>query len=774
MVKGTEHTYHLHITGQVQGVGFRPFVWRLAQAYGLSGWVNNTTDGVHVVFNAGVRTAEDFGQAILGQAPPLSRITGYRLEALARQAFEGFQIVHSATAALPDLLLTPDFALCPECRQELHQAANRRFGYAFTTCIHCGPRFSIATGLPYDRERTTMARFEQCPECLAEYNDPADRRYFSQTNSCPVCGIQLRLTDAAGMDIADPLDSAINGLCAGKILAVKGIGGYLLMCDATNAGALQNLRARKRRPDKPFALLYADLEQLDGDALPGAVEKEWLPRFEAPIVLVQQRGKPASGLCSTLVAPGLAEIGVMLPYAPLLDLIARGAGRPLVATSGNLSGSPIIYDDQAARRLLSPIADAILSHNRDIALPQDDSVLRFSPRHRQKIVLRRSRGFAPTFFSGVQPTGPGKARSVLALGATLKSAFAWQHLGNLYVSQYLGDLESYDTQEAFERTLQHFLRLLRATPREIVVDKHPDYFSTQLGKRLAADWQTPVLEVQHHRAHFAAVLAENGYLAGPITTVPPVLGVIWDGTGFGDDGQVWGGEFFRFDGQAMERAGYFEAFDFLLGDKMPREPRLSALSLSGLSGITPDDLEAKFSPQEWALYQKILARGGLLRTTSVGRLFDGVAALLGLAHRVSYEGQAAMLLEQAAGRYYRQEGLEALPAYPLDTAGGILAPTGELVRQVAADRAAGSSREKIAARFHRTLVEMVRQQARLHDCRVLAFSGGVWQNALLVDLAIAHLRPEFELLFHRQLSPNDECIAYGQLMLSKSAEVALR
>jgi hydrogenase maturation protein HypF len=786
-------TYHLHLLGQVQGVGFRPFVWRMARAQGLCGWVNNTTDGVHVIFNAVAGEAEAFVQALLRDAPALSIITDHTLEIIELQSFPDFQIVHSAGDAEPNLLLTPDFGLCDDCRRELLEPANRRRQYPFITCTNCGPRFSIVTGLPYDRERTTMSPFHQCPDCAAEYADPADRRYYSQTNSCATCGIALRLVDTGGREWENPLKTTITWLQGGKILAVKGIGGYLLLCDATNPETLALLRRRKRRPSKPLALLYPGIPELDGDARLNEKEKTLLQSPAAPIVLAPMQERPASGLCAALVAPGLEQIGVMLPYTPLLELIARGVGKPLVVTSGNISGSPILYEDEKALHELSPIADGLLMNNRNIAIPQDDSVIRFSPVHGQKIVLRRSRGYAPTFLFETAPPElqtsnfkpqtsnselqtlnfklqtpnfkPQTSNSILALGATLKSTFSWQYRGNLYISQYLGDLDSFDTQEAYEHTLHHFLGLFRHRPKAIVVDKHPNYFSTRLGKQLAIDWQIPIRETQHHKAHFAAVLAENGYFSDLKNLELPVLGVIWDGTGYGDDGQVWGGDFFYFDRQKIERVGHFEPFSFLLGDKMPREPRISALSLTqGLEGSAAL-LESKFSPQEWALYGKMLSRGTPLQTTSVGRLFDGVASLLGLANRVSYEGEAAMLLEQSAARYFRQHGLKPFDIVLPEAAEAHLAPTKSIVRQIMWQVQHGTPPEQTAAYFHAALIEIIRRQARLQGCRVLAFSGGVWQNALLVDLALEWLRPEFELLFHRQLSPNDEGVSFGQLFM---------
>jgi hydrogenase maturation protein HypF len=753
-------TFHLHISGQVQGVGFRPFVWRLARAYSLRGWVNNTTDGVHILFNA--ESPDAFQQAILREAPALARITDIRCEALPFQEFPDFKIKNSASDAPPNLLVTPDFALCADCRRELQDPTNRRYGYAFTTCTNCGPRYSILTDLPYDRERTSMAPFGQCPDCRTEFDDPEDRRYFSQTNSCPTCGIRLECRDASGNIWDNPLENALTRLRASQILAVKGIGGYLLLCDATSARAIQILRQRKHRPTKPFALLYPNIQMLADDTRLCPEAQAQLESPVAPIVLLEVRDNPASGICVPDIAPGLGHVGAMLPYAPLLEILAQEFGRPLVATSGNPGGSPIFFRDADALADLSAIADVFLLHNREIAIPQDDSVVRLSAKHAQRIVVRRSRGLAPSApaLKGMGATAGG----TLALGASMKSTFAWQHRSNTYLSQYLGDLESFDTQQNFEFTLRHFLTLFRERPGSILVDKHPEYFSTQLGYRLAEEWAVPVVAVQHHRAHFAAVLAENGLLE----TAEPVLGVIWDGTGYGDDGQIWGGEFFRRQDGQIDRVGHLAYFDLLAGDKMPREPRLSALSLAGKWGAGRDILENKFSPAEWSLYRRMLDKGGGLQCSSMGRVFDGVAALLGLADNVSYEGEAAMLLETVAFRYFRQNGLKSIPLEKEITWESEAFPVGELVSQVHGCFLKTQSVEYAAAFFHAQLIALIGAAARRYQCRKVACSGGVWQNALLVDLALEGLRPEFELFFHREISPNDEGVSYGQLALLAS------
>ncbi len=749
-------TFHLHITGQVQGVGFRPFIWRLARAHGLNGRVNNTTDGVHIVFNA--ESPHAFRQAILQQAPALARISEIRCETWQFQEFQEFQIVHSDASAQPNLPLTPDFALCADCRRELHDPANRRFGYPFITCTNCGPRYSILTDLPYDREHTTMAPFEQCPECCSEFDNPEDRRYFSQTNSCLTCGIRLEFRNATGVVLTNPVDTALDWLREGKILAIKGIGGFLLLCDATSASAIRTLRHRKHRPTKPFALLYPNAAMAAADTVLLDDDLHQLEGPAAPIVLLDVRDSPPSGICVAEIAPGLAQIGVMLPYAPLLEVLAQGLGLPLVATSGNRSGSPIQFQDVGAIADLAEIADAFLLHNRDISIPQDDSVVRTSAAHRHRIVVRRSRGMAPP-----APHLPACRQNMLALGASMKSTFAWRCGDNTYLSQYLGDLESFDTQQNFEHTLRHFLRLFREQPAGILTDKHPDYFSTRLGMRLAEEWQAPVTAVQHHHAHFAAVLAENRLLVHP----EPVLGVIWDGTGLGDDGHIWGGEFFRRHAGKMERVGHLEYFDLVAGDKMAREPRLSALSLAGRGNVDPNVLKNRFSEVEWGLYRRLLENGGQVQCSSMGRVFDGVAALLGLADKVSYEGEAAMLLEAAAYRHFRQHGLQSVPATPdLEWESGQPVPIREIVSKVYATFQKTRSAGYAAAYFHRQLVVVIAAAARRYQCRKIAFSGGVWQNALLTDLALEFLRPEFDLYFHRALSPNDEGVAYGQLAMS--------
>jgi len=757
-------TFHLHLTGLVQGVGFRPFVWQLARSMKLQGTVSNGADGVHIYINADAGTAQQFSDRVRAEVPVLARIQSVVLSEVETVYFHDFSIVDSRVSGPASLLLTPDLALCDACWAEMNNPANRRFGYAFTTCTHCGPRYSILRQLPYDRPTTTMAEFGMCADCEREYNDPANRRFYAQTNSCPNCPIEIQVYDSMGRCLKASqkilLRTVVSSLRGGCIVAVKGIGGYLLLCDATNTDAITQLRERKYRPAKPLAVLYPSLPSLHQDCFLANDELALLTSSTAPILLLDQRPNPASNLAVDQLAPGLSQLGVMLPYAPLLALIASRFDKPLVATSGNVSGSPICYTNQQALEQLPTVADLILTHNRDLVVPQDDSVMRLSPTYRQPIVLRRSRGLAPTV---VSEWPSANTLNVLALGASLKSTFAWQLRGNTYVSQYLGDLESYDTQTSFRATLNHFLRLFDASPDVILADRHEGYFATQLARELATIWAIPLVSVQHHEAHLAAVLAENGLT----NSKDPVLGIIWDGTGYGADEQIWGGEFIKYQGRAglslpFERIGHFDYFDALLGDKMPREPRLSALSLAAEIPGANSLLRPKFTDSEWSLYTKLPAQNRL-RTSSVGRLFDGVASLLGLSDKVSYEGEAALLLENRAARYVRANGYSKSQSYLPATLPTTQIPTRTIITGVVHSIQAGQPTDQIAANIHYTLVQAVATMARQTGIQKLAFSGGVFQNALLVDWLRHALEPTCQLHFHCQLSPNDECISFGQL-----------
>lgn len=787
-------TWKISIQGQVQGVGFRPFVWRAALERNLKGWVANGLEGVLIKVNGTEQQAFDFQQFILDNTPETACVTASSFTPDDTDVcFDNFSIRESHSDGSPVLHLTPDVAICATCRDEMHDTANRRYQYAFTTCTVCGPRYSILTGLPYDRPFTSMYTFDMCRACKEEYDNPENRRYYAQTNSCQDCGIQLRFVDwsavpaakAAGMpgeteDLTSlknlsnlqpsdcsvarqPVQQFAAAWQQGAIVAIKGIGGYLLTCDATQAEAVATLRRRKQRPTKPFAMMYPDLATLMGDAEVSPLEAERLQSPAAPIVLLDVKESPLSGFDGSGIAPGLHKIGAMLPNAPLFELLLRDFGKPIVATSGNISHAPLIYEDEKALQELSGIADVILTHNRPITMPQDDSVVSVLSSG-TSIVLRRARGLAPTFI----PAGKEAPQTtVLALGAEMKSTFSLAHLGNIHISQYLGDLADFDTQERFQLALRHLTGLFQAQPEVLIGDLHPGYFTTQLGEMLAEQWNVPFLQVQHHKAHFAAVLAENELF----DSGEPVLGVIWDGTGLGEDRQIWGGEFFRYKGKneaqnddIFTRCGHFDYFPLLLRDKMPREPRLSAFA--ACYGIVEAEawLQAKFTKTEWYLYRKLPAAEHL-KTSSVGRIFDAVASLLGLADKVSYEGEAALLLEDLARGYCKKLGF----AWTQEDCYHLFSPqnpaimdTKNLFRQIIADLHADKKKAYIAAKFHGALVHAIGQIADHLHLQKIAFSGGVFQNALLLDMIEHLLTPDYQLFFHRQLSPNDENISFGQ------------
>lgn len=756
-------TFRIHISGQVQGVGFRPFVYQLANSLELTGWVNNSLDGVHIEVSGNEEVICNFYQHIIRHPPLLARITHHHFEKISTKSFDIFSIRESNETGVANLLLSPDFALCESCKNELFDPNNRRFSYPFITCTLCGPRYSVIQKLPYDRPNTSMQSFEMCPECHSEYNTTTDKRYFAQTISCNNCSITMQLFNTKthfSSQLNDNhwiIDRVVRAWQRGEIVAIKGIGGYLLTCDATRSEAIKTLRQRKHRPSKPFALMYPNAEVLSQDVhLTDSVLNQ-LNSPESPIVLADAKEKLASGLAKEEIAPFLLQLGVMLPYAPLFALLLSKFGKPIVATSGNVSHSPIVFSDEKALDELGTIADWIVTNNREIVVPQDDSVITFSKN--RTIFLRRSRGIAPTF---IQPNLDVPQDSVLAMGADMKSTFMLTHHKNLYVSQYLGDLESYDTQESYRQTLHHFLSLFEVKPTQIVTDSHPQYFSTQLGKDLAEQWNIPVLAIQHHQAHFGAVLAENNL----IHSSEPILGVIWDGTGLGTDGNIWGGEFFIYQNYEFLRESHFNYFPFILGDKMPRQPRISALAACATITEAETILEKKFSPTEWKLYRKMIADSlgntASLQTSSVGRLFDAVASLLGLADQVSYEGEAAMRLESCAKHYIKQHGSAFETSYLENESWEKQLPTQALIKEIVMDILAQKPVDYIAAKFHYSLAIYIKNIAKNLNIKKIAFSGGVFQNTLLVDLIEHYASAEFELYFHRQFSPNDESCSFGQ------------
>ncbi|OYU94666.1 MAG: carbamoyltransferase HypF [Bacteroidetes bacterium B1(2017)] len=747
-------TFHIHLTGLVQGVGFRPYVYKLATASKICGEVFNTTDGVHVFFNASKQKANAFYKQIFTHIPAHAILKHHTLSvSKTSKKYTHFSISKSPDSLSTDLLLTPDIGICLECLRELRDYRDKRHNYAFTTCLHCGPRYSIVQKLPYDRPHTTMAHLAMCPSCKEEYINPLNRRHFSQTNSCPTCSVPMALFGSNQQIVSSNWNQIsthlLIALNQGKTIAVKGIGGYLLLCDATNEKAIGELRLRKHRPAKPFAVLFNTIAQAKEEVEINAVEEKALSGAAAPIVLCKQKSNSKSKLCNNLIAPGLAKIGVLMPYSPLLYLLAEAFTKPLIATSANLSGAPIIYRDKDAIDNLFDMAEYVLSYDREIVAPQDDSLIQFA--NKQQLILRRSRGLAPNHFPNpfaeLKPT-------VLAMGSELKSTFALAYPNNLLVSQFLGDLQSLESQEAFKHTLEHTCNLVKAKPQVILVDKHPGYFASEYGKELAAKNKLQLLEIQHHKAHFAAVLLENKLQ----NSKKKILGFIWDGTGYGDDGQIWGGETFTFSKGIITRTAQLAYFPQLLGDKMTREPRLSALSMLSMIPEKTSILEPLFSKQEWQLYTSMLAQKPSLFCSSMGRLLDAVAAILGVCTIHQYEGQATMMLETLATSHPKKCTASYSVKFSEENINWI-----PFLQELIFDIEKKLAKEYLACKVFNTLVKMIELVSTNLNINQLAFSGGVFQNAYLVNAIQKKLSKTKQLYFNTQLSANDENISFGQL-----------
>jgi len=754
------------ITGTVQGVGFRPFVARLAADLGVRGWVRNDGHGVTIRALAPAAVLDVFAARLNAEAPAAARI-----EAIASRAptpseghpagaEAGFSIIESESAAgPPTAAVSPDLALCEDCRRELSDPGDRRHGYPFINCTNCGPRYSILRELPYDRPRTTMAAFAMCPTCRREYDDPADRRYHAQPNACPICGPHVELQDAAGRVLASREEAVAEGakaLCAGRIVAVKGLGGFHLMVDASNDDAVRELRRRKHREEKPLAVMFPSLESLQAATESTEEDVRWLTSAAAPIVLVRRR---AATQLAESVAPGNPWVGALLPYTPLHVLLLAAVGRPVVATSGNLSEEPLCTDNDEARQRLAGIADLFLVHNRPIARPVDDSVIR--PAAGSQIVLRRARGYAPAPLP--LPADVGAAEPLLCVGGHLKNTIAVTVGSNLVVSPHIGDLSNPVSMEAFRRTVSLLGSLYSGRFSRVVCDEHPDYASTHFAQTLGL----PVVTVQHHLAHILSCLCEHG--GGP----DRVLGVAWDGTGYGSDGTVWGGEFIIVDRttRTAQRVGSLLPFRLPGGEAAVREPRRSALGLlhelcAGDQGrLKPLARSLGFSERDAAILLSLLSRGLQAPvTTSAGRLFDGIGALLDLRQQCSFEGQAAMDLEFAADPESQEEAGLIMPIIGLREQHFWQVDWRPAIASIVASKAKLGA-PILAARFHTALAQSIAAVAKQVRINTVVLSGGCFQNARLLVQADRALRTSgFDVLRHRQLPPNDGGLAAGQAL----------
>ncbi len=746
----------IHITGVVQGVGFRPFIYQLARERGLAGWVLNSSSGVDIEVEGPPEEIDAFVREIPEKAPPLARLESLEAAEIPTNGDASFTIKKSLEEE-GFILVSPDIATCDECISELFDPSDRRYRYPFINCTNCGPRFTIIEDIPYDRPKTTMKKFPMCPDCEAEYEDPMNRRFHAQPNACPDCGpkLELRAKSDSGafeaMAVDDPVAEAIRLLAAGKILAIKGLGGFHLACDAKNEEAVAELRRRKHRYGKPLAIMVADVEEARKLCEVSDDEARILESPQRPIVLLNAKAEID---IAPSVAPGVSTLGIMLPYTPLHHLLLKESGMVLVMTSGNLSEEPIAMENEEALRRLAGIADAFLLNDRDIYSRYDDSVVK---EFRGELAFaRRARGFAP------YPVKlPFKMRQVLAVGPEQKNTFCLTKENFAFVSQHIGDLENLETLRHFESTLELYERLFRIEPEMVACDLHPEYLSTKFAK----DLPLPLVEVQHHHAHAASCLAENGILSEAIA-------ISFDGTGYGLDGAIWGGEFLRCDLSHFERAAHLDYVRMPGGAEAIKKPyRMAIAHLHGAFGKEMLDLPIpmihRLPEEELKAIILQLERGiNSPLTSSAGRLFDAVAALVGVREVALYEGQAAIELEAVAGT---TDG-----SYPYEIAeerDDFVVKTAPLIRAVVADIEAGVSASAISRRFHRTVAEfsadicgLIREK---YGNNRVALTGGVFQNWILFGELVDLLREsKFEVAFHRLVPANDGGVSLGQAVVA--------
>jgi hydrogenase maturation protein HypF len=769
----------LHITGIVQGVGFRPFVYGLAIRYGLNGWVRNTTAGVDIEIDGKPDAIDAFTKSLRSELPMLARIDTFEVKYGALHGFAKFEITQSEVISGAFQPISPDVSTCPDCLEEIFDPFNRRYLYPFTNCTNCGPRFTIISDIPYDRPNTTMASFEMCPACKAEYNDPLDRRFHAQPVACPNCGPQVWLEDVAGNRIAggdEAIPTVRQFLAEGKIVAIKGLGGFHLACDATNPAAVAELRRRKLRVDKPFALMMANLAEIERHCFINAEEIKNLESYQRPIVLLNV--KPGSPIAKE-AAPGQHTLGVMLPYTPLHHLLFHDfdlrflslSPQTLVMTSGNLSEEPIATGNDEARERLASLADVFLMHNRDIHIRCDDSVLRVLdiPGVKKSVAtgasdhpfasvyfLRRSRGYAPDSI----PL-PLKVPSILATGPELKNTFCLTRDKYAFLSHHIGDMENYETLLSYEEGVNHFERLFRIHPVAIAYDLHPNYLTTRYAVQMAQAENLPSFSVQHHHGHVAACMADNG-----LDGSQQVIGLAFDGTGYGTDGAIWGGEILVADYKNFQRLFHLEYFPLPGGDSAIKRPARTALALLRSLGMDWEDWlaptkELCFEERE-ALRIQLEHGLNIVNTSSIGRLFDAAASLAGGRQRINYEAQAAIEFEAILDQ-------DESGQYPFELKNGTVSVL-ECIHALVTDVQKGVSISVISARFHNGIAELskkvcdeVRKQTGLRE---VALSGGTWQNVTLLKRATNLLEKNGFIVYrHHQVPANDGGLSLGQALV---------
>ncbi|MFT4584704.1 MAG: hydrogenase maturation protein HypF [Gammaproteobacteria bacterium] len=755
-----EQRLRLQLEGMLQGVGFRPFVHRLATALGLNGWVLNTGDGVSVDIEGTAFAIADFLHRLSAQLPPLASIERLQTEDIAPVGYTSFTIRQSTSKSDQAALMLPDVSTCQDCLHEIRDPTDRRYAYPFTNCTNCGPRFSILETLPYDRVNTTMRNFTMCTRCQGEFENSSDRRFHAQANACPDCGPQLRLLDQSGVPLANEHQAILHAaeeLRNGMIVALKGLGGFQLLVDARNDAAVVKLRRRKMRPEKPFAIMAPSLKYAEIYCHVSKLEQALLSSAASPIVLLQRRIPETHGIdrLASSVAPDNPLLGTMLPCTPLHHLLLNELGFPIVATSGNVADEPLIIDERAALNRLCDIADVFLVHDRLVACPLDDSVVRAVAG--RPLMLRRARGYAP-----LSLRLPRRSPPILALGGHLKSSSAISVGSQVIIGPHIGDLNTAPARRVYNDGIDRLREVLATRPVAIACDHHPDYYTTTFAKRSGL----PVIQVQHHLAHILGCMADNDL-------DEPVLGVAWDGTGYGEDAIIWGGEFIIVDGTSVRRAAHLRPFLLPGGDKAVSEPRRAAIGLLyelfGAGAMDDCSLApcASFSPVERKLLMQMLAQGiNAPQTSSIGRLFDAVASLIGLIQCTSFEGQAAMALEFAI------QGAQPRKCYNLPLDVDRENPTAPLVLDwrpmviaLIADIKQHTPIAQIAAAFHDAMIEAIVAVAEQVGQKRVVLSGGCFQNRYLTEGAVERLkRAGLEPFWHRQVPPNDGGLALGQIV----------
>jgi hydrogenase maturation protein HypF len=742
------------ITGIVQGIGFRPFIYNLAQKHLIRGWVLNNEKGVLIDAESEDGNLDRFTQDIPKLAPPLARIESFDVKYLEPLGYSTFEIRKSEEAQEKFTLISPDVATCDQCLSELFSSQNFRYRYPFINCTLCGPRFTIIQDIPYDRHQTTMAPFVMCPVCQKEYEDPSDRRFHAQPNACPACGPSLRLEDREGKEIpGDPMVNTLDLLAKGKIVAIKGLGGFHLACDAKNQEVVSSLRSRKFREDKPFAVMCRNMEEVKEHCEVNEAEERLLQSIERPIVILKRR---KNSPVAHAVAPYQDTLGVMLPYSPLHHLLLNGPLKVLVMTSGNISDEPIAYKNGEALKRLSDIADYFLFHNREIYMRCDDSVTRIF--EKKPYILRRSRGYVPF---PVKVSFP--LEMILACGGELKNTFCLTRGQYAFMSHHVGDLENLETLASFEEGIEHFKRLFYIEPKAVAYDLHPDYLSTQYALSIS---DIPRIGVQHHHAHIVSAMAENG-LEGD------AIGVALDGTGFGSDHTIWGGEWIKANLRDFDRLAHLKKVPMPGGSMAIKEPwRMGMVYLSDAFGDETTklkvDLMRRIDFEKWDILKRTIEKKiNTPWTSSMGRLFDAVSSLLSIRDEVRYEGQAAIELEMIADRGVKEE-------YPFnihkDEKPMVVDPT-ETIRGAVRDLIDRVPPSKISGKFHRTMArliiescETIRSNEKLNR---VVLSGGVFQNIFLLSLVTEGLRRSgFDVYTHHIVPTNDGGISLGQAVIA--------